>query len=159
MLLNYIIMGSLMTLDVLNGFVPPLHPAALPFCTAFWKLHVWWFNTSDLALAPAREDHEQPTPCKKRCRDHCTRALPWVLYTFVLLWPAFIVYTEARWGNDDYNDFPIPQRLSALFGAAVVVVTAPFWAVITLVHIGARVLHETTTLSSSTALTLGKYPA
>ncbi len=47
-----------------------------------------------------------------------------------------------NWGNDGYNDFPLPQILSGWFGAALVLLDAPIWTIIVMASLGRRMILE-----------------
>lgn len=135
-LICWILVNALQTLDILNGVIEPVSPRAL---YGYWPQstsYQWWLRTSDLVLCP---EITTERPWSQRILSTLLRSLPWMPYTFVLLWPLFTGVTFALWGDDGYNSFPLPEYLTATFGAAIAFITIPWWSIMTLVSIGDRI--------------------
>lgn len=154
-LLNFCLSGSMQTLDIVNGIVAPLKPEALGL---FWRKVLrpqpdsslfGWFTSSDIILPPAGSTD---TLCQ-RLGAHAKRSLPWILGTFVLVWPIICAVSAAFWGNDGYNDYPLPEYLSAVEGAVVAMITCPFWALISMTAVAERLQLENVQIKSEMELT------
>lgn len=133
--LNWMIGGSVMTLEVLRGEVEPLEKEAV----AWWPAEArtqWWLDMSDMT-APSNE-HSHLSFCQRFVWSLC-RVAPWHVYTFVLIWPICVAISWAVWGDDHYNAFPWqPEIMVAVLGVAINIVTLPIWGVIVLAVVGER---------------------
>ena len=65
-----------------------------------------------------------------------------MVFTFILQWPIFCIITYILYGNNTYNSFPLPEILTATFGAVNAALTCPFFALITIVTMGTRMKEE-----------------
>ncbi len=74
-----------------------------------------------------------------RLLHQCRLSLPWVLLSFLLIWPVACGVSYALHGTNRYNDYPDPQWASAAVGGVCALVTCPVWAVITMVRVGEMV--------------------
>jgi hypothetical protein len=139
-LINWILVGTLQTYDVLTGIVEPMHPKVLLklWPTKDHKLE-WWLRTSDIALIPENSDERY---WGMRIKSSLLRSFPWMLYSFCLTWPLFSGISFAIWGDTGYNTFPLPQYITATCGAAISLVTVPIWGLITLVSLGSRIIQS-----------------
>jgi hypothetical protein len=138
--LNWLINCPVMTLEVIKGQIAPINPQSL----RWWPKSPsrrWWLNGSDLVIPP--ENNPTLTFCQ-RLNLHCTRAIPWGLSSFFLTWPLAVAICWFIWGNDNYNDYPLPEILIALFGVLLVFVTLPFWGIMILADLGGRLTDTTT---------------
>ena len=127
-LANFFICGILQTFDVLQGLVEPLDPAVIFFWPSSDSQLLWWTNTTDLLISEQN--------FSQRFVWTLTRSIPWMLYTFAVLWPLFTGFSYYIWGNNNYNSFPQPQFMSATFGGSAAIITVPVWAVLTLGSMG-----------------------
>lgn len=138
--LNWVINGALLSLDVLRGKVAPLNSKAL----AWWpnrssRLYWWFCNTSDLVIPP--KTSSENVSFLTRLRWTLQRSSPWMLLSFILMFPVFLGIAYVLFGEDRYNDFD-PEFLVAFFGIALVFITIPLWALVTLASIGDRLADE-----------------
>lgn len=138
--LNWLINCPLMTLEVINGKVPPLDARDKWWWPKSPKYR-WWLNGSDLVINPNKNE---PLSCMKRLNIHSTRAIPWGIASFFLTWPVSVFICWILWGNDHYNDYPLPEILIAVYGVLLVVVTLPFWGLMILADLGDRLSDPTT---------------
>jgi hypothetical protein len=138
--LNWLINCPLMTLEVMKGQIAPIDPRSLPW----WPTapsHRWWLNGSDLVIMP---ENNPTLTFSQRLKLHCTRGLPWGLLSFLLTWPLAVAVCWFIWGNDGYNDYPLPEILIAIFGVLLVLVTLPFWGLMILADLGGRLTDAAT---------------
>jgi len=137
-LINWPLMGSLMTFDVMNGLVPPINPAtALPWWPTKGSSWEFWFKTSDLILRP-----QMPASWYQRISWTFTRSIPTLLLCFFLLWPIFTGVSWSIWGDTNYNSFPQPAYMTATFSGAMAILSTPFMAIVTLASLGERIESE-----------------
>lgn len=127
--LNWLISNTFMTLDVLNGKVSPINPKALRNWPAAQKW-MWWLKTTEMQIGGESR--------LVNFVQHFVRVLPWIFISFLLLFPSFSGAAYLIWGENGYNSFPIPEILTGTLGILIVLVTIPFWAVITLASIGSQ---------------------
>lgn len=132
-LINWVLCGILQTLDILNGFVPPLHASALIWWPQEDSTLSWWLNTSDLVIEP---QSYPKTSWSKRIICTLVRSVPWILLSFIIFWPIFVGTCSALWGNNEYNSNPQPEYITATFAAVIALFTVPVWAVITATRVG-----------------------
>jgi hypothetical protein len=143
--LNWFINGIVMTLEIKHGKIPPLDPSGLswgPSCdTSPWFR--WYLNLSDLILpsVKSKQTEEDKGP-SFLWKFYCThlRSLPWMVITGVTLLPLYTLITWLLYGEENYNDFPQPELLTAIFGFFLAIFTMPIWAIMTLAHVGERFL-------------------
>lgn len=136
-LVNWVICGILQTFDVINGIVEPLNPALLGHYVPLPGSRIlWWLNTTGLVIAEHVPATGTNATWPQRTRWTLYRSTPWMVYTFILLWPLFTGFSYYIWGNDRYNSFPQPQFITATFAGVSALITVPVWAVCTLMHMG-----------------------
>lgn len=132
--LNWLINCPLMTLEVINGKVSPLIAKDMWWWPTSPKYR-WWLNGSELVI---NSTQIVPVSCLKRFRIHSTRAIPWGIFSFFLTWPLSVFICWIIWGNDHYNDYPLPEILISVYGVILVWVTIPFWGLMILADLGER---------------------
>ena len=139
--LNWFINGILMSLEVLQGKVAPLSPNAVSWWPKDNENLLWYCNIADIVLPSASPQRE---PRSLLWRIYCShlRSLPWMAVIALTYLPIFTVVTWVLYGMDDYNDFPQPEFLVAIFGFFLAAITMPFWGIITLAYIGSHLLED-----------------
>lgn len=138
--LNWLINCTLMTHEVITGKIPAINPRNLWWWPKSPKYR-WWLNGSDLILVPDKTP--SMTFCQ-RLNQHSLRAIPWAVSSFFLTWPLSVFVCWIVWGNNNYNDYPLPEILIALYGVLLVFVTLPFWGLMVLADLGERLTDPTT---------------
>jgi hypothetical protein len=141
-LINYNVVGSLSTFDVLNGLCPPLLPGYLLGIENMEKMLPflkWLFLPPELLLPPIDLPDKS---VKDRLFDTQKRALVWAIITFILVWPLFCGVTSSIWGNGKYSDWALPQFLSAVMGGIVALATIPLWTLLSLRGVGQRIVAD-----------------
>jgi hypothetical protein len=103
-----------------------------------------WLSQSEIAL-PARGT---PKSVISRILHQCKLSIPWMLMSFVVIWPIACGVCYHLYGHKSYNDYPIPQWSSALVGGVCALITCPFWAIITMVRVGEMASSSETTLDT-----------
>ena len=145
--LNWIINPILMTSEVINGQVAPIDPVNF----SWWprsKSILWWLNGSELVI-PNEDSTSNDSFCK-RLNSHLTRAIPWSVSAFFLTWPLSVFICWIVWGNNGYNDYPLPELLIGIYGIFLVLVTLPFWGLMILADLGSRICnHPSDSLNAS----------
>ena len=130
--LNWFTSCPLMTLEVLSGKVAPRQSNDLWFWPGEMSAWQWWINTTDIIIQP----HNGGTRCQ-RIIWHQRRSLLWMVYAFILCWPAFVGISLELFNHNNYDGWT-PEFLIAIYGSVLAAVTTPIWAIITLVDVGIR---------------------
>jgi hypothetical protein len=76
-----------------------------------------------------------------RFLHQCKLSVPWMVASFVLIWPIACGICYSLYGNKGYNDYPTPQWASAIVGGVCALMTCPFWAIIAMVRVGEMMEH------------------
>lgn len=134
-LLNWMLVCTMQSYDVLNGLVAPLRQQPGWWPQRENALH-WWFQPPELILAPREDPHKQ---CCKRVTDSLLRGLFFAVLSFLFMWPLFTGASFAIWGNSSYNSYPQPQFMASVFGMTMASIVTPFWFLMVVIHIGIRI--------------------
>lgn len=139
-IINYPLFGTLSTLDIANGLVPPLLPSALSIIEM--DTHTWlgWLLQPPELLFPPVDSKNKPVLA--RVGDTLKRVGVWFVLAFIPLWPLFTGVTYAIWGLDGYNSYPQPEFIAATLGAVLALVTCPAWTLVSLLDMGKRIQEE-----------------
>ena len=148
--LNWLSNGIIMTLEIKNGKVPPLHPNSVPWWPKLGDFEtssiVHYTNLTELVLPSSLlRNKSNEMSCWhsiSRFLRFQSRSLPWMLYIGIVLLPVYTAVTYLLYGFDDYTDFPQPQFLVSIFGVLIVFLTMPIWTISTLGYVGYRMLDE-----------------
>jgi hypothetical protein len=134
--LNWIINNSVMTGDVIHGKIAAIQPIQFqkwwPKSDHFLR---WWLNGSELVISP---NCIPSLSFFQRIMNHTYRAFPWGIFAFIITWPISVFICWIFWGNNGYNDFPLPQAIIAVYGMFLALVTVPLWGVMILADLGER---------------------
>jgi hypothetical protein len=95
----------------------------------------WWLSQSEIVLPPIGPQKSM----NSRVLNHCKRSLPWMIMSFVVIWPIACGVCYSLYGHKGYDDYPTPQWSSAIVGGVCALITCPFWAIITMVRVGEQV--------------------
>jgi hypothetical protein len=129
---SWLISGVLLRLDV-NGKglikIPPLsHEYLSPSWRTRWIRYRFW-------LTIIQNDSPKQSIVKV-IGTAVLRTVPWIVYTFVAIWPLAAAFTYGIWG------LFVPAFLSKVFagviGAWIVLVTMPLWCLAILLEFGYR---------------------
>jgi len=145
-IVNWLLAGTLQQADILNGLVAPLQRGAIswwPDKNSRWE---WWLQGPELLISPRTEPNKS---CCARLKDSIYRALPWILYGMVFVWPIFTGVSYAIWGSKGYNSYPQPEFMCATYGGTLALITTPPWTLMTMISIGQRIHDERTAASLS----------
>jgi hypothetical protein len=153
-LLNWIIGGTLMSVEPLIGRVAVIDPRGLRWWPQELEAHDepfkgrrWWFTPSDLVLEPSY--YRKTKTCGgcicsylQRIAAHVCRALPWVVISITLSVPIMYGFSAIVYGSNDYNAYPQPQIMTAVQALLISLFTIPIWARIALANIGSKLVHD-----------------
>jgi hypothetical protein len=103
--------------------------AVLPFAHA---AHSHWLSQSEIVLPAAGP----PKPMISKFVRQCKLSVPWMVASFLAIWPIACIVCYSLYGHSGYNDYPIPQWSSAIVGGVCALITCPFWAIISMVRVG-----------------------
>lgn len=165
MVLIYVLDGSLILMDILNGLIEPIHPDNTAI-SKYWPTNKrsrnninnfnsssknesitynrlydphWWLRPPELIVLPESINEKS---WSSRIYISFIRSIPWIIVGFFLTWPLFVGVSYAIWGNSNYNSYPQPQFMSATYGGVLILLTNPWLALVTLVYMGAKVSRE-----------------
>lgn len=133
--LNWLINCPLMTGEIITGKIAPIDPQHFKWWPTS-KSTLWWLNGSELVI---QNDDTRSESFLHRLHNHLNRLIPWSVSSFFLTWPVSVFICWIVWGNNGYNDYPLPELLIAIYGVFLVVVTLPFWGLMILCDLGARI--------------------
>ena len=135
---NWLISGSLMSLDVVQGRVAPLDPS----CFYYWpKKESNWHKFTQISelVCPGASN----SSFRGRLISHAYKVLPWIAMLFVTLFPISIIISSSVWGDHGYHIFNLqPEIITAVVAVFSVLLTIPFWAIFALGNLGERYLAE-----------------
>ena len=158
-LLNWIIGGSLMTVEIMIGRVAVIDPRSL----SWWpdESHSdhsepftgkrWWLTPSDIVLEPSY--YPKSKTCGgcllsflQRLSAHLIRAIPWILMSITLTVPVMYGISILLYGQDNYNAYPQPQIMLSVQTLSISLLTMPLWTRIALANMGSKLVHDETYL-------------
>lgn len=138
-LINFPLVGSLSTFDILNGLSPSLIPTYF-FMEMDADTWLGWFLQPPELLFPPIENKAKAY--WRRLVETLKRSGVWIVLQFILVWPLFTGITYSIWGNDGYNSYPQPEFISATLGGILAMISCPIWALISMIHMGKRIEEE-----------------
>jgi hypothetical protein len=154
-LLNWIISGSLMSMEAILGLVPVIDSREVSWWPREdmmshgepYKELRWWLVVSDLVLAPSyypstRTWNEFWGSYLNRFLAHVTRAVPWIIVSLLTTVPLFYLFSYYMYKDTGFNNYPQPEFLTAIQSGLITLLMYPIWTQIALVNIGSKLVHD-----------------
>ena len=137
---NFVVSGAIQLFDVLNGLVPPLQPGVISWWPKPTSLWFWWMQPTEIIISPRDEPDKH---LLERVVDSIIRAGMWIMVAEAVFLGPMLGIMYAMYGNDGYNDYPIPQWVSSVQGAVLAFTFSPIWQLSCYITLGQRAHDET----------------
>jgi hypothetical protein len=141
-LLNWIISGSLMTLDVLKGRVAPRAHGDISWWPTTGTSKAQYFNLCGLLIQDQTDNDNNTATAGGICHRllaHVKRAGPWFLLGYLTVFPIFTLACYLLFDGEgvySYGDFPTPEILTGCVAVVLVWLMTPIWSMSVLIYIG-----------------------